>query len=120
MSVEVASGSSLAEAINASLLPKLVETGWASDVSEAIPMAEYIVLMLVNGKTPDQLSEELPNLIGSESGDPDVINFVSWLFSEVERQETAKPSVAWVAPPNDDDEMVVDVYGSPATPSIHA
>lgn len=41
-------------------------------------MAEYITIMLINSKTPDQITSELQDLIGSEY-DP---KFTDWLFAE--------------------------------------
>ncbi len=41
-------------------------------------MAEYITIMLINKKTPDQITSELTGLIGDDY-DP---SFTDWLFVE--------------------------------------
>ncbi|KAJ5549908.1 hypothetical protein N7461_004606 [Penicillium sp. DV-2018c] len=75
--------SPLAQAVATVIQPKLMEMGW-SDGPES-PLIEYIVLMLVNGKTQEQIATELSNdFLGLEEGDTAALEFSRWLFSQVE------------------------------------
>jgi hypothetical protein len=75
--------SPLAQAVATVIQPKLVEMGW-SDGQES-PLIEYIVLMLVNGKTQEQIATELSNdFLGLEEGDTAALEFSRWLFSQVD------------------------------------
>ena len=51
-------------------------------------MAEYITIMLINSKTPEQITSELTDLIGPEY-DP---KFTDWLFVEATASEEAEDS----------------------------
>lgn len=83
MSVEIAMGTPLAEALNSAIRPKLVENGWASDGGDA-PLSEYILLMLVNGKTQSEIGTELAtDLLGLDPEDETVGQFVQWLFGQI-------------------------------------
>lgn len=76
--------SPLAQAVANAIQPKLVEMGW-SDGSES-PLIEYIVLMLVNGKTQEQIATELSNdFLGLDEGDTAALEFSHWLFGQVEQ-----------------------------------
>jgi hypothetical protein len=130
MSLEIASQTPLAEAITASLLPKLVEVGWASEASDAGPIAEFVVLMLVNGKSQDGVVEELVNLTGSDNDS--VVSFVEWLFGEVNRLQNdggagagagaAGPDATggWDASQDAGSEMDTDLVPPGDSPSINA
>lgn len=73
----------LAQAVANVIQPKLVEMGW-SDGQES-PLIEYIVLMLVNGKTEEQIATELSNdFLGLQEGDTAALEFSQWLFNQVE------------------------------------
>ncbi|KAJ6072709.1 hypothetical protein N7467_010794 [Penicillium canescens] len=75
--------SPLAQAVASAIQPKLVEMGW-SDGQES-PLVEYIVLMLVNGKSQEQIATELSNdFLGLDEGDTAALEFSRWLFSQVE------------------------------------
>lgn len=83
MSVEISLNTTLAEALNAAILPKLVEVGWGSGGSDDSALAEYIILMLVNGKTQQQIATELSgDLLSLSPDDPGVRDFSSWLFEQ--------------------------------------
>lgn len=83
MPVEIVLGTPLADAINAAIQPKLLEVGWGSGGSETA-LAEYIILMLVNGKTQDQIAAELSgDLLSLPLDDPDVLSFAKWLFEQI-------------------------------------
>ncbi|KAJ5322936.1 hypothetical protein N7452_011225 [Penicillium brevicompactum] len=76
--------SPLAQAVAHAIGPKLVEMGW-SDGQES-PLIEYIVLMLVNGKTQEQIATELSNdFLGLDEGDTAALEFSHWLFGQVEQ-----------------------------------
>lgn len=80
----VAVGTPLAEALSNAIQPKLVEMGWSSDSSD-LALTEYVILMLVNGKTQDQIASELSNdLLGLGEGDTQALDFSRWLFEQVE------------------------------------
>lgn len=85
MPVEVAMNTPLADALNTAIQPKLIEAGWASGGGDEQALAEYIVLMLVNGKTPDQITGELcSELLSLPSDDPVAQGFVKWLFDQID------------------------------------
>lgn len=85
MSTEVALGTPLAEALSGVVQPKLVEMGWSSDGGEDSALTEYVILMLVNGKTQDQIAEELSNdLLNLGEGDTQALDFSRWLFEQVD------------------------------------
>lgn len=77
--------SQLATAVANVVRPKLVEMGWSTDDGQESALIEYIVLMLVNGKTQEQLATELSNdFLGLEEGDTQALEFSRWLFGQVE------------------------------------
>ncbi|KAL4911062.1 hypothetical protein BDW74DRAFT_142359 [Aspergillus multicolor] len=80
----VAVGTPLAEALSNAIQPKLVEMGWSSDSSDSA-LTEYVILMLVNGKTQEQIASELSNdLLGLGEGDTQALDFSRWLFEQVD------------------------------------
>jgi hypothetical protein len=97
MTVEVALGTPLADALNNVVQPKLVEMEWSTGGLDDSALAEYVILMLVNGKTQEQISEELSNdLLNLEEGNTAAIDFSRWLFEQVEILNNQLN----VAPPN--------------------
>lgn len=83
MPVEIALNTPLADALNNAIQPKLLEVGWGTGDDSAL--AEYIILMLVNGKTQEQIAAELSGeLLGLPADDPSVHNFSSWLFEQID------------------------------------
>ncbi|KAI9841156.1 MAG: hypothetical protein M1838_003687 [Thelocarpon superellum] len=84
MAVEVALDTPLAEALNAAIQPKLVEVGWSTGGADDSALSEYIILMLVNGKTQGQIAAELSgDLLQLGPDDPGAIEFSRWLFEQV-------------------------------------
>ncbi|KAK6610193.1 nuclear polyadenylated RNA-binding protein nab2 [Botrytis cinerea] len=84
MSVEVVLDSPLAHALNASIQPKLVEVGWSTGGADDSALSEYIILMLVNGKTQEQIAAELSgDLLNLGDDDPGARDFSQWLFNQV-------------------------------------
>jgi nuclear polyadenylated RNA-binding protein NAB2 len=82
---ELALGTPLAEALSLAIQPKLVEIGWSSGGGDDESLAEYIILMLINGKTQDQIAAELSgDLLNLGPDDPGAIDFSRWLFAQVE------------------------------------
>ncbi|KAF5692174.1 nuclear poly(A)-binding protein [Fusarium denticulatum] len=85
MPVEVSLNTPLAEALNAAIQPKLVEVGWGTGGADDSALAEYIILMLVNGKSQDEIAAELSgDLLGLGSDDPSTRNFSQWLFEQID------------------------------------
>lgn len=85
MPVEIVLNTPLADALSTAIQPKLVEVGWGSGGSDDAALAEYIILMLVNGKTQDQIAAELAGeLLGLSLDDPVVIDFSRWLFEQIQ------------------------------------
>jgi len=85
MTATVILGTPLANALSTIVPPKLVEMGWSQEGADDSALTEYVVLMLVNGKTQEQITDELSNDLLSGEGDrQDVLNFSGWLFEQVE------------------------------------
>ncbi|OJJ30375.1 hypothetical protein ASPWEDRAFT_120505 [Aspergillus wentii DTO 134E9] len=85
MTTVVAVGTPLAEALSGVIQPKLVEMGWSSDGGDDSALTEYVILMLVNGKTQEQIAGELSNdLLGLGEGDTQALDFSRWLFEQVD------------------------------------
>ena len=85
MSVEVVMESPLAHALNNAIQPKLVEVGWSTGGGDESALSEYIILMLVNGKTQDQIATELSgDLLNLGPDDPGARDFSNWLFEQVD------------------------------------
>ena len=85
MSVEVVLDSPLAQALNSSIQPKLVEVGWSTGGADDSALSEYIILMLVNGKTQEQIAAELSgDLLNLGDDDPGARDFSQWLFDQVD------------------------------------
>lgn len=79
MAVQIAVGTPLAEALNSAVHTKLLEVGWGSE--DDTSLAEFIVLMLVNGKTEGQIASELASDILPEGEGTQ--EFARWLFEQV-------------------------------------
>jgi hypothetical protein len=85
MSVEVLLDSPLAQALNTAIQPKLVEVGWSTGDTDDSALAEYIILMLANGKSQDAIASELSGeLLNLGENDPGARDFSQWLFHQVE------------------------------------
>ncbi|TDZ12901.1 Nuclear polyadenylated RNA-binding protein NAB2 [Colletotrichum spinosum] len=84
MTVQVVLNTPLADALSSAIQPKLVEAGWASG-SDA-QLAEFIILMLVNGRSQEQIANELAtDLLGLAPDDPAAMDFAGWLFQQAEQ-----------------------------------
>lgn len=86
MAVEVAMNTPLADALSNVVQPKLTEVGWSTGGLDDSALTEYIILMLVNGKTQEQIATELSNdLLNLDPDDSGAIEFSGWLFQQVEQ-----------------------------------
>lgn len=75
----------LAEALSNVVQPKLTEVGWSTGGLDDSALTEYIILMLVNGKTQEQIAAELSNdLLSLDPEDSGASEFATWLFHQVE------------------------------------
>ena len=70
----------LADALSTVVHSKITEAGWSQE--DDTSLAEYIILMLVNGKTQQQVASELQSdLLPDVEGIPE---FAQWLINQVE------------------------------------
>ncbi|KAI0042894.1 hypothetical protein FA95DRAFT_1563829 [Auriscalpium vulgare] len=69
-------GTERASALQHAIGEELMKRGYSADNDEV--MAEYIIIMIINNKSPDVISGELEDLIGSEFDR----SFTDWLFAE--------------------------------------
>lgn len=89
MAVEVTLNTPLAEALSDVVQPKLSEIGWNTGGLDDSALGEYIILMLVNGKTQEQIAAELSNdLLNLEPDNSGAIDFSRWLFEQVDLLST--------------------------------
>ncbi|KAI1335892.1 hypothetical protein F5Y15DRAFT_408823 [Xylariaceae sp. FL0016] len=125
MAVEVALGSPLADALNSAIQPKLVEVGWAQNSGDSSQLSEYVILMLVNGKTQDQIAAELSSdLLSLSPDDPSVLDFTKWLFDEIDRVNGTSTQHNNAAGTSQDDvvamEQDTDMASSTDSPELNA
>lgn len=86
MSAEITLGTPVADALNTAIQNKIAELGWASNSSEGAAMSEYFCLMLVNGKTADEIASEISSdllSLGPEDQTPRI--FANWVIEESHR-----------------------------------
>ncbi|KAK0729075.1 hypothetical protein B0T21DRAFT_335615 [Apiosordaria backusii] len=84
MSIEVAIGTPLADALNMAIQTKIAELGWAGPGNEGASMAEYFVLMLANGKSEAEIAAEISgDLLGLGPDNESVPAFARWLFEQI-------------------------------------
>ena len=75
----------LADALGNVVQPKLSEVGWSTGGLDDSALGEYIILMLVNGKTQEQIAAELSNdLLNLGPDDTGATDFAKWLFEQVD------------------------------------
>ncbi|KAF7293446.1 hypothetical protein MIND_01122100 [Mycena indigotica] len=104
----LAIGTDRATALQQSIQDELTRRNYSPDPDPV--MAEYITIMVINDKTPEQITGELEDLIGSDFD----ASFTDWLFAEAEKgaEEPVAPAqtgpqqpaelVASVPPPAND------------------
>jgi hypothetical protein len=112
MSIKVTADSELARALQDVVSPKLAEVGWSSGMQDDT-LTEYIILMLANGKSQDQIASELSNdLLALDPGDPSAVDFARWLFEQVDilnaQINGTAPSTAGLDASNPDGSGAVD------------
>ncbi|KAK3355065.1 hypothetical protein B0H65DRAFT_417520 [Neurospora tetraspora] len=106
MATELTTGTPLADALNNAIQEKIVEVGWAGNTTEAAPMAEYLVLMLANGKTQDEVAAEISgDLLSLGPDDPTALHFAQWLF---EQQNALIPQYSSAPEPVADEQGAMD------------
>lgn len=82
MSVELVAGSPQAAQLQNQVQSRLVELEFSTEDDAAL--AEYIVLMVGNGKTQEQITVELAtDFLGIETDNPSVLDFGIWLSEQV-------------------------------------
>ncbi len=112
---DVALGTPLADALSNVVQPKLSEIGWSTDGDDSA-LSEYIILMLVNGKTQEQIASELSNdLLSLAPDDTGAIEFASWLFQQVQNlrhQLNGGPPAQRASQNNDDNGMSIKGQGA--------
>ncbi|KAK4050516.1 mRNA-binding protein nab2 [Microbotryomycetes sp. JL221] len=84
---DVVPGTPQAQKLQDAIQKQLAFLGWSTEDDNV--MAEYVLVMIGNRKTPEQISTELSDLIG---GDFDQ-SFVTWLFDEVDKHYPQPKSV---------------------------
>ena len=84
MSIELIAGSPQAAQLQNQVQSRLVELEFSTEDDAAL--AEYIVLMVGNGKTQEQITFELAtDFLGIETDNPSVLEFGTWLSEQVSR-----------------------------------
>lgn len=78
-----------AKQLEAAVQRKLAEFSYST--ADDVVMAEYVVVMLANAKTPAEITAELTELIGEDMYDP---IFTDWLFEELARQYGPPPNAS--------------------------
>lgn len=87
MPIEIAMQTPLADALQREVQKKLVENGWAPSDDSDNTMAEYIILMLVNGRGEDDITGELArDLLNLDPEDNSAREFSTWLFQTAATQ----------------------------------
>lgn len=113
MSVSLELNTPLADALSNVVQPKLVEVGWSTGGLDDSALAEYIILMLVNGKTQQQIAAELSNdLLSLSPDDSGAMEFAKWLWDQVEtlnQQLNGNP-----IPPNDSMAQQIETQAIPS------
>lgn len=85
MPATVVLGTPLADALQNVVQTKLAEMGWSTGGLDDSALAEYIMLMVVNGKTQEEIATELSNdLLGLAPEDTGAVEFTRWLFEQVD------------------------------------
>ncbi len=117
--------SPLAEALQRQIQTKLGELGWSPADGSDTAMAEYLLLMVVNGKTEDEVASELASdLLNLSDEDTSAKDFSKWLFQTVEllnTQLSGPPQPQGPAVPADgDQDLDMDLSGGEAPSDISA
>ncbi|KAH6895198.1 hypothetical protein B0T10DRAFT_557430 [Thelonectria olida] len=85
MAIEVSLNTPLGDALISAIQPKIVEVGWGTGGADDQALAEYVVLMLGNNQTQEQIASELSSdLLNLGPDDPSTHEFTKWLFEHLE------------------------------------
>jgi hypothetical protein len=85
MAIEVSLNTPLGDALISAIQPKIVEVGWGTGGADDQALAEYVVLMLGNNQTQEQIASELSSdLLNLGPDDPSTHEFTKWLFQHLE------------------------------------
>lgn len=104
MPVEVALSTPLAEALQNAIQSKVAEAGWSG--LDDSGLAEYILLMLVNGRNTEQVAAELStDILDVAPDDENTLNFARWLFDQAavlsgQKPESSTASIPSTVPPS--------------------
>ncbi|EME81153.1 uncharacterized protein MYCFIDRAFT_25868, partial [Pseudocercospora fijiensis CIRAD86] len=99
----VDTGSALAQQIQLAVQPKLMENGWVAEETDTT-LAEYVTMMIVNGKDIQGVQSELgSDLLGLTDDDPTVREFAQWLFDQV--RNISQPQHTQQAQPEQQDQQ---------------
>ncbi|EMF12974.1 uncharacterized protein SEPMUDRAFT_149493 [Sphaerulina musiva SO2202] len=83
MAAAVDAGSDHAQQLQNAIQPKLMENGWVTDEND-MTLAEYVTMMIVNGKDAQGVQAELgTDLLAIGDDNPDVMEFTKWLFDQL-------------------------------------
>lgn len=85
MSIQVPAGSDLAAAIGRQIQRKLEALEWTAAGDDSSPLSEYITLLLVNGKTQDEIASEISGENLEIAGKEAAEEFSRWLFETLQR-----------------------------------
>jgi hypothetical protein len=84
MAAQITADGPLGKALQNVVGPKLVEFGWSSGPQDNV-LADYIIMMLVNGKTQDDISNEMArDLLQLNDDDTSAVEFTTWLFQQID------------------------------------
>ncbi|KAH9855977.1 hypothetical protein C2E23DRAFT_773433 [Lenzites betulinus] len=96
-------GTERATALQNAIQDQLIKQGFSPDADPV--MAEYITIMIINNKTPSQISSELEDLIGSDFD----ASFVDWLFAEAAKGAPESEAPPPAEPPSSSQPPTRDV-----------
>ncbi|ETN39839.1 uncharacterized protein HMPREF1541_06065 [Cyphellophora europaea CBS 101466] len=106
----------IADALSTSVHNRICQEGWSSDDDTAL--AEYIVLMLANGKTQSQVASELAGeLLQDAQGTEE---FAKWLFDQVAQLSGGESSAPTQSAPVDGAAAPDQTQEQPTEPTIPA
>ncbi|CDO78234.1 hypothetical protein BN946_scf184608.g4 [Trametes cinnabarina] len=120
-------GTDRATALQNAIQDELIKRGFSPDADPV--MAEYITIMIINNKTPAQISSELEDLIGPEFGAYTVAiawrvsdnwvdaSFVDWLFAEAAKGAPESEAPVPAEPSTSKQTLPHEVVIPPATDS---
>ena len=82
MAAQVVANTTGATMLQSAVQTRLVELGWSTDGADDNSLAEYVVLMLQNGKTPQQVGAEMSSDMGMDEAAAS--DFGHWLSEQIQ------------------------------------